>query len=171
MQASGPAVAGVGTQLSFAGANYRVTVSGDAPEVELEGAPGKSTVNVPATVDIDGVSYKVTSIAVNAFKGNKVLVKVVVGDNIVSIGKSAFQNCPKLKSVVLGKSVAVIGKNVFAGDKKLKIVKVKSGALSKSSIVNIVKKSKVSSIKLSGKAAKAKRAQYKKFLGKKARVK
>jgi hypothetical protein len=48
---------------------------------------------------VNGVTYKVTSIAANALKNNKKITKVVIGSNVEKIGKSAFQGCKKLKTV------------------------------------------------------------------------
>lgn len=161
----------VGMDLKDGAVSYVVMKSGANPEVQFTKTSAASSVVVPNTVVVKGVTYKVTSIAANAFKGSKKLKKVVVGDNIVSIGRSAFQNCPKLKSVVLGINVKSIGKKVFAGDKKLKSITVKSGKLTKSSAKNIIKGSKIKKVKLSGKAAKAKKKSYKKFFGKRVKVK
>ena len=61
--------------------------------------------------DKSGTTYKVTSIAANAFKNNKKISKVVIGNNIVSIGKNAFAGCKKLTSVTLGKNVKTIRKD------------------------------------------------------------
>ena len=73
------------------------------------------TVSIPATVKIDGVTYKVTKIDDNAFKNNKTVTKVTVGSNIKTIGKNAFYKCTKLKTVKIGKNVTSIGSNAFKG--------------------------------------------------------
>lgn len=51
-------------------------------------------------VKVDGVSYRVTSIADNAFKNNKKITRVVIGSNIVTIGKNAFAKCTNITSIV-----------------------------------------------------------------------
>ena len=94
----------------------------------------KGTVTIPTTVTIDKVTYKVTSIADNAFKNNKKITKVVIGNNIVSIGKNAFAKCTKLVSVIIGKNVIKIGKDAFAGCKKLKKIVIKTKKLTKKSV-------------------------------------
>ena len=73
------------------------------------------TVTIPATVEIDGVTYKVTKIADNAFKGNKTVTKVTIGSNIKTIGKNAFSGATKLKKVSIGKNVTEIEANAFKG--------------------------------------------------------
>ena len=166
-----PKSAPVGAKIVAGKADYKVTKSGSAPEVALTKSNAAGSFTVPASISSGGVTYKVTSIAPNAFKGNKKLKKVLVGDNIVSIGKAAFAKCPKLKAATLGTSVKTVGKSVFKGDKKLKKVTVRSGALTKASARNIVRGSKIKTVKLSGKAAKAKKKAYKKYFDKRVKVK
>ena len=86
-------------------------------EVEYKEPANKKakTVSIPATVKINGVTYKVTKIADNAFKGNKTVTKVTVGSNIKTIGKNAFSGATKLKTVKIGKNVTEIGANAFKG--------------------------------------------------------
>lgn len=66
---------------------------------------------IPDTVTIDKVTYKVTSIAANAFKNNKKLKKVVIGKNVTKIGKKAFYGCSKLKKITV-KTTKLTKKNV-----------------------------------------------------------
>ena len=86
-------------------------------EVEFKEPTDKKakTVSIPATVKIDGVTYKVTKIDDNAFKNNKTVTKVTVGSNIKTIGKNAFSGATKLKTVSIGKNVTEIGANAFKG--------------------------------------------------------
>ena len=69
-------------------------------EVEYKEPANKKakTVSIPATVKINGVTYKVTKIADNAFKNNKTVTKVTVGSNIRTIGKNALSGATKLTS-------------------------------------------------------------------------
>lgn len=94
----------------------------------------KSTVTIPSTIIVDGVTYKVTSIAKNAFKNNKYIKKLTIGSNIKTIGANAFYNCKKLKTVKLGKDVTTIGKQAFYKCKKLKIITIRSKKLKTSKI-------------------------------------
>ena len=90
------------------GSTYIVTSGkGKTPTVQYTApkSTAKGTVTIPAKAKVDGVSYRVTSIADNAFKNNKKITKVVIGNNIVSIGKNAFAKCTKLVSVIIGKNV------------------------------------------------------------------
>lgn len=78
-----------------------------------------AVVTIPSSVEIDGVTYKVTSIAANAFKNNKQITSVKIGGNVQSIGKNAFNGCSNLTSVTVGKSVKSIGANAFYNCKSL----------------------------------------------------
>lgn len=85
----------------------------------------KATVTVPATVKVSGVTYKVTSIAKNAFKNNKKLKKVTIGANITTIGANAFAGCKNLKTVdIKSKKLKSVGKNAFKGIHKKAVFKV-----------------------------------------------
>ena len=99
-------------------------------EVEYKEPVNKKakTVSIPATVKINGVTYKVTKIADNAFKNNKTVTKVTVGSNIKSIGKNAFYKCTKLKTVKIGKNVTEVGANAFKGCSSLTSVTLPSKA-------------------------------------------
>lgn len=90
-------------------------------------------IDVPEIVTIDGITYKVTSIAVNAFKGNKKITKVTIGKNILKIGKNAFSGCTKLKSITIKTTKLTtknVGKNAFKNINKKAIVKVPAKKLS-----------------------------------------
>ena len=56
-------------------------------------------VTIPETVEIDGVTFKVTSIEKNAFKNNKKVKTVTIGKNVSKIGAKAFYGCSKLKTL------------------------------------------------------------------------
>ena len=117
------------TYIVASGKGKTPTVQYTAPK-----STAKGTVTIPAKAKVDGVSYRVTSIADNAFKNNKKITKVVIGNNIVSIGKNAFAKCTKLVSVIIGKNVIKIGKDAFAGCKKLKKIVIKTKKLTKKSV-------------------------------------
>ena len=109
------------------GGSYKVTKS-DAKNGEVTFAKLKSsvkgTVKIPDTVTIDGITYKVTAIEANAFKNNKNITKVIIGNNVTVIGKNAFAGCKKLSSVTVGKNVKTISAGAFSGCAKLKTVKL-----------------------------------------------
>lgn len=108
---------------------YKVTAAGANATVECTGSKTtQSSVTIPATVKIHGVTCKVTSIAANSFKNNKKLTSVVLGKNVTKIGKNAFQGAKKLKKItVKTKKLNSIGKNAFKGIVKKSTVKLPGG--------------------------------------------
>jgi len=74
---------------------------------------------IPATVDIDGVAYPVTSINGYAFRGCFGLTSVTVPSTVTSIGDSTFKECENLASVSIGDSVTSIGPFAFEGCARL----------------------------------------------------
>lgn len=141
----------VGKTVTSGKDSYKVTKQGTAVAFVKTKSKSK-TITIPATVKIGNTTYKVTSIAANALKGNKKLTKVTIGKNVTSIGKGAFQNCTaltritvpdkvtsigdlafsgckKMTTVTLGKGVKKIGKETFKGNSKLSSITIKSTAL------------------------------------------
>lgn len=97
---------------------YQVTnneVNGETVVYTKSSNKNAKSITIPATVTIGGIEYKVTSIANDAFKNNKKLTKITIGNNVTSIGKNAFYGCKKLKTVKMGKNVTTIGSNAFKG--------------------------------------------------------
>lgn len=90
---------------------------------------GKASVAIPSTVKIDNITYKVTGIAANAYKGNRGIKKVTIGKNVVSIGANAFSKCTGLRSVTIPANVKSIGKQAFYNCRDLKTVTIKTTKL------------------------------------------
>ena len=65
-----------------------------------------TSVDIPKTVTIEGVSYSVTAIAANAFEGYGNLEEVSLPTTLTTIGEYAFTGCSQL-SVIISKSVTV----------------------------------------------------------------
>ncbi|MGN0277698.1 MAG: glycoside hydrolase family 2 TIM barrel-domain containing protein [Hominisplanchenecus sp.] len=98
---------------------YKVTKSsatgGSVTVVKLL-KKNKTKVVIPATVKLDGYTFKVTAISANAFKDCKGLKSVTIGANVTSIGKQAFYKCRKLKTIIFKRTKAPkIGKQAFKG--------------------------------------------------------
>ena len=133
-----------------------------------------TTISVPATVTIDGVTYKVTSIADNAFANNKKITKVTIGSNVTTIGKKAFYKCTSLTKITIPSKVKKIGKQAFYGCKKLKTITIKTTKLTSKNVGS--KAFKGIHAKATIKVPKSKLKNYKKLLkargvGKKAKIK
>lgn len=147
-----------------------------------------ASVIIPATINIDGITYRVISIKANAFKNNKKLTKMKIGNNVRTIGKNAFYGCSKLKTITMGKNIETfgskafykctqitkitipskvkkIGKQAFYGCKKLKTITIKTTKLNQ----NVVGKQafKGTSKQAKVKVPKSKVKEYKSMLRKK----
>ncbi len=79
---------------------------------------------IPEAVIVDGMSYRVTGIAVNAFQGCKKLKSVSIGKYVNDIGMNAFSGCTQLKKVAMGKNVVTIGDSAFAKCKSLQMITI-----------------------------------------------
>jgi hypothetical protein len=109
-----------GKLLTSGKVTYKVTKSGkkNGTVQFVKTKSTASTIVIPSTVSISGITYKVTSIAANALKNNKKVTKVTVGKNVTTIGKYAFYGCSKLKSITLSTvklSTKTVGTKAFSG--------------------------------------------------------
>lgn len=147
-------------QITNASTNGTGTVKIYAGAKSASKQTGKVT--VPATVKIQGKSYKVTEIGSKAFANYKKITSVTVGKNVKTIGTSAFQGCAKLGSVTLGAAVTTIKSKAFYNAKNLKTIKITSKKLKSvgsSAIKSISSKAKI-------KVPSAKLKAYKKIFKK-----
>ena len=116
---------------------YRVldTKKKTAAVVGVGGKKGKkvTSLTIAKTVKINGVTYKVTKIGKNAFKGCKYLKKITIGSNVKKIEKGAFANCRKLASINMKKAngITSIGSKAFSRINSKAKVSVPSKKLSK----------------------------------------
>lgn len=121
----------------------------------------KLTIN--STVKLGGKDYKVTSVAANAFKGNKKVTSITVKKGVTKIGSSAFASCTKVKKAVINSTtLKTIGAKAFSGCKNLKSITIKSKVLKKvgkNTFKGIHKKATI-------KVPKASLKKYKKLLKK-----
>lgn len=91
---------------------YQVTKLGKGRTVSYVRPIRKtSTATIPAAVTLQGKKYKVTAIQKKAFRNNKKLSRVVIGNNVTKIGANAFSGCKNLTEIVFGKKVTTISKN------------------------------------------------------------
>ena len=108
----------IGTSIFDGEDSYEVIGSGQV--CYTGGNHNNASVVIPAAINHNGSSLKVTSIADNAFKGNKKLTTVTLGKNVKIIGKNAFASCAKLTTVKGGAAVTTIKDGAFSGCKALK---------------------------------------------------
>ena len=97
------------------GSRYQV-VDANAKTAKLVAVKSKKAtkLNVPATVKLNGETYKVTIVGKSVMSKNKKLTKVILGKNVTTIETKAFYGCTKLKTVQLkGKALKKVGKQAF----------------------------------------------------------
>lgn len=132
-----PSMAEVGTALEVTNADCKVRVtsaSQEKPTVEYIAAKNKkaSEIQIPDSVTVNGITYKVTAVAKKAFSGNKKVKKIMIGKNVTSIGKNAFADCKNLKTIVVKSTKLTkksIAKNVLKGTNKKLTIKVPKNKL------------------------------------------
>lgn len=154
----------VGEKLVVNEVTYQITSlkSGKKEVSYLSSSKKTAKVTVPNTVTSDGISYKVTAIADNAFAKNSKLTSIKISDNITKIGKSTFSGCSKLKKITVPKNVTEIGKNAFKDCKNLSQITFQGTKIKKigqNAFKNVSKKAVI-------KVPKSKKAAYKKLLKK-----
>ena len=118
-------------------AKYKITKSDAKKGTVSFVAPANkksTTVTIPSTVKIKGVTFKVTAIEKNAFKSNKKVKNVTIGKNVTTIGESAFYKCTALTKITIPSKVTTIGKKAFYGCSKLKKLTIKSSKLTEKKI-------------------------------------
>lgn len=99
-----------GTTQTVSGVKYKVT-NAKKKEVAYTSTKNKKVTKVTIkntvklTVNGKKVTYKVTTISKNAFKGCKKLKTVVIGKNIHTIKTGAFNGCSKVKKITVKSKV------------------------------------------------------------------
>lgn len=112
---------------------YKVT-STSAKTAEVTGLKNKAVTKIViyTSVKLGGETYKITSVAANAFKGNKKATSITLKKGAAKIGNNAFAGCTKVKKVTLkGTTLKTIGAKAFSGCKNLKSITIKSKVLKK----------------------------------------
>lgn len=129
---------------------YKVTKPGKKNgTVEfISSQSSKNNISIPYVVRIAGITYKVTSIAKNAFKNNKNLKKITIGGNITKINANALSMCANLKIIKINSiNLKFVGKNAFKGISPKAKIKVPSNCLEKYKKL-LTKKGQRSSVKI-----------------------
>ena len=114
-----------GTKDKVAGASYTV-IDASADTASFTKAKNAKSVSVPATVKIQGKSFKVTQIDAKAFTG-KSIRNVTIGKNVKVIKKNAFKGSKATNVIIntkLLKKASVKGSLIGS---KVKTIKVKVG--------------------------------------------
>ncbi len=113
----------IGKTYTSGKAKYKVTNLDEVTYVKCTASKSVKSITVPDTVKIKGATYRVATVAANAFKGYS-----------------------KARSITIGSSVKTLKAKSFYGASKLKTVTLKTKKLKSSSITNCFKGSKVTTV-------------------------
>ena len=121
-----------GTVYTSGNYSYKITSLTDKTVTVVKATKKSKTITIRSTVKIDGITFKITEVAKNAFKGNTKVTSVKLGKNITTIGANAFYGCKNLKKVTINSKVLKkIDTKAFYNCKKLSSVKITSSKLTK----------------------------------------
>ena len=105
--------------IEFTVDGVRYSVNDDNTTVKVAGYPSGSKptgdLTIPESVTYGGISFPVTSIGDEAFRGCDGLTSVNIPNSVYYICYGAFWACSGLTSVTIGNSVISIGENAFYG--------------------------------------------------------
>ncbi len=114
-----------GQRVTVKNIEYKVLNASAKTVMVVKGTKKKVTsVTIPNTVKINGVSCKVVQIGSNAFKKFTSLKKVTIGKNVTSIMKNSFAFCKKLSRVKFKGTVKTIKSGAFKKTSKKMVVSV-----------------------------------------------
>ena len=128
------------------------------------------TIVIPATVTLEGITYKVTSIESNAFKDFIYMKNLTIGSNVSVIGNNAFYGCTTLTSVNGGSGLKTIGANAFARCPKLSSFKIYSKCLAKIGTYAFNKDSKLKTLYIKNTSKLTKKGVKKSLKGSKVKT-
>ena len=110
--------------------NYAYIPGSFAATVVSGDYTGLSKVTIPASIDIDGLTYQVKEVGASAFKECQNLDSVIINNGIEIIGKMAFYHCINAVFGDLPSSIMSIGDESFRDCHMLKTLVVPEGAIS-----------------------------------------
>ena len=105
---------------------YELSPHKRANLVDAQNASG--SINIPATINLNGKSYAVTNIPEYAFMNNTAITSVTIQKGITHIGHGAFSGCSNLTSVSIPEGVTHIG-GLFRDCYSLTSVNIPEGVL------------------------------------------
>ena len=101
-------------EVEIDGINYELVAKiKEATVIKKSNGKYSGEVVIPESVEHEGTTYSVTSIAGSAFAYCSGLTSLTIPNSVTSIGDRAFSNCSGLNSVTIGNSVTSIGENAF----------------------------------------------------------
>lgn len=116
------------------GINYNIINDGTAVEVaplpkngDTDVRYSQTTIVIPATVEIGGVTYPVKKIGNNSLRNNNNLVSLTLPEGLEVIGNSSLAQCESLPAVVLPSTVTSIEDWSFYGCPALQSINIPNG--------------------------------------------
>ena len=107
---------------------YSIVTKGNTAEViGLAYGKNPTEINIPSTIEYEGVICNVISICDNAFNEKDWIVSVTIPNSVKNIGYRAFYHCYELTNVTFSDGLISIGDNCFSGCKKLQELIIPSG--------------------------------------------
>ena len=82
---------------------------------EKEKASYSGSIEIPSSIVIKEVEYKISSIGDKAFFDCSGLTSIIIPNSVTSIGSDAFLGCTNLTSITIPNSVTSIGDGAFSG--------------------------------------------------------
>lgn len=121
----GLAVAGTGHFFTDQGVKYEI-LDDEAHTVGLFGIEDgtENYLYLPASIEIDGVSYRVTEICDYAFEKHPTFYYISMPEGLERIGDYAFNGCPMIKDIEFPSTLQKIGKYAFAGSRNIEKLKL-----------------------------------------------
>lgn len=101
--------------------NKTVSVSMNSNHTNYSGA-----IDIPSSVELNDITYSVTSVAANGFSGCSNLTGITLPNGITTIGSQAFYNCSKIASITIPQSVSLLYGDSFQGCTALATLSVTS---------------------------------------------
>ncbi len=106
------------------GIHYQIDQVVKEVSVKSKESKYSGAVIIPESIVYNSISYSVTSISDNAFKGCEDLTSITIPNSVISIGADAFSGCESLTSFTIPSSVVNIGGTAFNNCKGLKAVHI-----------------------------------------------
>ena len=92
------------TKVTVSGVTYRIANKKTRTAAAVSAKKTLKTAIIPATVKIDGKTYKVTAVGKNAFAGCNKLKRLTLGANITAVREGAFKDSALLDEVMVKSS-------------------------------------------------------------------